>query len=104
VAFAVDRTVDAAVVVVRTIEPVVPNAITLVVVALEENIPVLNVKLFKSNVPFVNVVVFPVPVVKALPNVHAPPIPLNVTAPPKATPFVVTVLPVVVALNVVVPV
>ena len=44
------------------------------------------------------------PQFNALPSVHAPPTPSKVTAPPKATPLVVTVLPVVVALNVVVPV
>ena len=37
-------------------------------------------------------------------NAQAPPTPSNATGPPKATPLVVIVLPVVVALNVVVPV
>jgi hypothetical protein len=55
----------------------------------------------KLSVPFISwsVVQF-----DALPNAQTPPIPLKVTCPPKATPLVVTVLPVVVALNVVVPV
>ena len=42
--------------------------------------------------------------VKALPSVQYPPTPLNVTAPDNVVPLVVTVLPVVVALNVTVPV
>jgi len=54
------------------------------------------------NVPAVTVNVLLV--VNALPSVHPPPTPLNVTAPAIDTPFVVTVLPVVVALNVMVPV
>jgi hypothetical protein len=61
VASAIDKTVDAAVAVVRTIEPVVPKAIALVFELLELNIPVLNAKLFRSNVPFdkaVDTVVF----------------------------------------------
>ena len=81
-----------------------PNATLRVFVLLELNIPVVNVKLPKFNEPFVSVTVLVADVVKALPNVHAPATPLNVTEPPKATPLVVTVLPVVVALNVVVPV
>jgi len=51
VAVAIDRTVDPAVVVVVTIEPVVPNAIERVLVLDELNTPVLNVRLFRSNVP-----------------------------------------------------
>lgn len=43
-------------------------------------------------------------VAKALPSVQPPPRPLNVTAPEIVVPFVVTVLPVVVALNVIAPV
>jgi hypothetical protein len=43
-------------------------------------------------------------VVKALPSVQPPPIPLNATTPLIVVPFVVTVFPVVVALNVIVPV
>jgi hypothetical protein len=54
----------------------------------------------KLSVPFVNV---RVPQFKALPNDQPPPTPLKVTPAPKATPLVVTVFPVVVALNVVVP-
>jgi hypothetical protein len=65
VASAIDRTVVAAVVVVRTIDPVVPNAIALVLVLLEPNMPVLSVKLFRSNVPLVNVVVLVAPTVIA---------------------------------------
>ena len=42
--------------------------------------------------------------VSAEPSVQAPPTPLNVISAPNATPLVVTVLPVVVALKVVVPV
>jgi len=41
-------------------------------------------------------------VVKALPNVHAPPTPLKFTWPVIVTPFVVTVLPVLVDVNVIV--
>ena len=78
VASAIDKTVDAAVVVVRTIEPVVPNAITLVLVALEENKPVLSVKLFRFNVPFVNVAVLEEPIVNASCSWNVPPTPLNV--------------------------
>ena len=43
------------------------------------------------------------PTLILLPNVQPPPTPLKSTDPVNATPFVVTVLPVVVALNVVVP-
>jgi len=80
----------------------VPNAIVLVLELLETKSLVVSVKLFKSRVPLVNVVV--IVVVSADPKVHPPPTPLNVTAPPNETPLVVIVLPVVVALNVVVPV
>ena len=51
VAFAIDRTVDPAVVVVVTIEPVVPKATERVRLLDELNTPVLNVRLFRSNVP-----------------------------------------------------
>ena len=44
------------------------------------------------------------PIVKALPNVHAPPVPLNVMFPLIVVPLVVTVLPVVVDENVMLPV
>jgi hypothetical protein len=54
VAVAIDRTVDATVVVVRTIDPVVPKAIERVVLLDEINPPVVKVKLFRSNVPAVN--------------------------------------------------
>ena len=99
----IDNTVVAAVVCTNAILPD-PNATERVLPLLELNMPVVNVKLPKFNVPLVNVVVLVADVVNALPNVHAPPDPLNVTAPLKTTPLVVTVLPVVVALNVVVPV
>ena len=56
-----------------------------------------------SKVPFVIVSVL-VPQLNADPSVQPPPAPLKSTGPPNATPLVVTVLPVVVALNVVVPV
>jgi hypothetical protein len=68
------------------------------VVNLNEGVAVYPAKL---SVPFVNVRVVQT---KALPNAQLPPTPLKVTAPPKATPLVVTVFPVVVALNVVMPV
>lgn len=51
------RTVAPAVVVVTTIDPVLPNAMERVLLLVDENIPVDNVRLFKSNVPCVNVVV-----------------------------------------------
>jgi len=103
-------------VVVKLVEKPLLNAITL---AFEQTIiPALNVKFFvpdpvanlfvavqvfpfKSNVPFVSVIIV---AVKALPNAQLPPTPLKVTAEPKPTPLVVTMLPVVVELNVVVPV
>ena len=83
----------------------------------QTNVPPLNVKFFvpklvcnlfdvvqvfpfKSNVPFVNVIIVPD---NALPKDQLPPTPLKV-ATAIETPLVVTVLPVVVALNVVVPV
>ena len=64
VAVAIDKTKVEAVVV-RTIEPVVPNAIARVLVLVEDRIPVVSVKLFKSSVPIVSVVVEVVPVVSA---------------------------------------
>lgn len=51
VASAIDRTVDPAVVVVRTIEPVVPKAMERVFVLLELNMPVVKVKSFRFSVP-----------------------------------------------------
>ena len=53
----------------------------------------------KFNVPFVNVIIVPE---SALPKAHSPPMPLKVTVV-RVAPFVVTVLPVVVALKVVKP-
>ena len=44
------------------------------------------------------------PIVRALPNVHPPPTPLNAMPPLIVTPLVVTVLPVDVELNVIPPV
>jgi hypothetical protein len=67
------------------------------VVSLVESVVVYPAKL---NVPFVNVTSVPE---NALPKDQPPPTPLNVTPAPKLTPLVVTVLPVVVALNVVIP-
>jgi hypothetical protein len=61
------------------------------------NPPELNVPLFTA-IELVN------PVVSADPNVHAPPTPLKVSEPLRVVPLVVTVLPVVVALNVIAPV
>ena len=55
-----------------------------------------------SNVPAITVIIDDV--VSALPSVHRPPTPLNVTKAEIVTPFVVIVFPVVVALNVTVPV
>jgi hypothetical protein len=83
----------------------------------QTKIPPLNVKFFtpvpvtnlfdavqvfpsKFNIPLLSVKIVEV---KALPNVHAPPTPSNVTVV-RVEPFKVTVLPVVVALNVVKPV
>jgi hypothetical protein len=57
VAVFIDRTVTPAVVVVRTIEPVLPNAIARVLLPDAENMPVVKVKSFRFNVPFVSVVV-----------------------------------------------
>jgi hypothetical protein len=67
------------------------------VASLVESVAVYPAKL---NVPFVNVIMVPD---NALFKVHSPPTPLKVTDEPNATPLVVMVLPVVVALNVVVP-
>lgn len=100
VASAIDKTVDAAVVVVRTIEPVVPNAITLVLVALEENKPVLSVKLFRFNVPFVSVVVLNAETVMLSCSCQVPPTPLNVTGKFIVLLFVVMVFVPLVAPNV----
>ena len=70
-------------------------------VAVENLVEFVAVYPAKLSVPFVNVSVVQF---KALPSVHPPPTPLKVTAAPKATPLVVTVLPVFVVANVVVPV
>lgn len=61
----IDKTVVAAVVVVRTIEPVVPNAIERVVEPEAAKIPVESVKLFRSSDPLVSVVVLEEPTVIA---------------------------------------
>jgi len=57
-----------------------------------------------SKVPLLTIRVTDAPRLNALPSVQPPPTPLKSTDPVKLTPLVVTVLPVVVALNVVVPV
>ena len=64
---------------------------------------VVNAKLAVLTVPVLNVKVA-LPIVNALPNVHPPPAPLNRTLPNIVVPLVVTVLPVVVAEKVIVPV
>ena len=81
-----------------------PNVITRVFALLELNIPVIKLNPFKIKDPLVNVVVSVTPVVNALPRLHAPPTPLNVTGALIVTALVVIVLPVVVELNVMVPV
>ena len=65
VAIAISSTFAAPVVVVVTIEPVVPNAIERVLLLVERNLPVECVRLFKSNVPLVSVVVLVDPTVIA---------------------------------------
>jgi hypothetical protein len=82
----------------------VPNAIELVLVLLELNEPVLRSNPFKLREPLVNVVISVTPVVNVLPKLQAPPTPSNVINPLIVTPLVVTVLPVLVELNVTVPV
>ena len=65
VAVAINNTVDAAVVVVVTIDPVLPNAMERVLLLLEEKVPVLSVKPFKSSDPLVSVVILAEPTVIA---------------------------------------
>ena len=69
-------------------------------VAVVNLIEAVNVFPFKSTVPFVNV---RIEQDNALPSDQAPPTPLKTTVVPGEIPLVVIVLPVVVALNVVVP-
>jgi hypothetical protein len=69
-----------------------------------KNDPAVSVNVLRLSVPAVSVVLLVVPRVNALPSVHAPPVPLKVMSPFMVVPFVVTVLPVVVALNVIAPV
>lgn len=79
----------------------VPKAIVRMLALVLAKVGHVKVNVLRSSVPLVSVTA---PVVMALPSVQAPPTPSNVTAPPSATPLVVTVLPVVVAANVMVPV
>ena len=65
VAVAIDSTVAAAMLYVRETDPDVPNAIARVLVLVEDRIPVVSVKLFRSSVPLTSVVVELVPVVSA---------------------------------------
>jgi hypothetical protein len=81
-----------------------PNAIERVEVALELNTPVVRLNPFNDNEPAIRIVErLPAASVNELPSDQPPPAPLNVSGP-ILVPFVVTVLPVVVALNVVTPV
>jgi len=82
----------------------VPKAIVRVLALLELNAPIVSVNVLRLSVPLVSVSERDAVVVSALPSVHEPPTPLNVIFPDIITPFVVTVLPVVVALNVRLPV
>jgi hypothetical protein len=85
---------------------------------LQAKVPPLNVRFFvpvavvnlppavkvfpsKSNVPFVRM--FELRALTALPNFQPPPTPLKSIIPEKVAPLVVTVFPIVVALNMVVP-
>ena len=81
-----------------------PNIIERVLALFELNIPVVKLYPLRFNSPLVNVVVSVTPVLKALPKLHPPPTPSNVIEPFIVVPFVVIVLPVVVELNVIVPV
>ena len=100
---AIDNTVVPAVVCTSKIL-FAPNAIERTLVPAEANIPVVKVNPFKLNAPAVNVVVRVAPNVNALPKDQPPATPLNVIEQFNVVPFVVTVLPVVVELNVIVPV
>lgn len=55
VAVAISNTVDAAVAVLTTTDPVLPNAIERVLELLDENVPPVNVFPFRSNDPAVSV-------------------------------------------------
>ena len=73
VAVAISRTVAPAVVVVVTIDPVLPNAMERVLLLVDENTPVVSVRLFRSNVPRVNVVVSVEPNVRLFVRSWIPP-------------------------------
>jgi hypothetical protein len=80
-----------------------PRLILRVLVLDEIKLAAVIAKLAVEKLPFVAVML--VVTVKALPNVHPPPTPSNTTDPAvKVTPFVVTVLPEVVAAKVMSPV
>lgn len=66
--------------------------------------PAVSVNVLSDSVPWLSVAVRKEESVSALKSVHPPPAPLKVTLPFMVTPFVVTVLPVVVDVNVIVPV
>ena len=68
------------------------------------NRPAVSVNVPSDKVPLLSAISRRDDNVNALPSVHPPPTPLKVTLPFMVTPFVVTVLPVVVELNVIVPV
>ena len=103
VAVAMFNTVASAVVWLNTIL-FVPNAIERAVATDDENEPVVKLNPFRVRVPLFSVVVSVAPVLNALPKLHAPPTPSNVTGLLIVTPLVVTVLPVLVELNVTRPV
>ena len=103
VAVAKLNTVCAAVVCANTIL-FVPNVIARAAVPVEANIPVVKSNPFKFKVPLVNVVVRVTPVLNALPKLHAPATPSNVTGAFIVTPLVVMVLPLDIELNVMTPV
>jgi ABC-type tungstate transport system substrate-binding protein len=78
----------------------VPKATVLPPEPDDENNPTVNAYETRSSVPLVNVSVLVEPIAKALPSNQLPPTPFNVTEQASVVPFVVIVLPVVVALNV----
>jgi hypothetical protein len=84
----------------------VPRLSVLVRAPLDTNCPQTMLKLLVLNVPCKtdSATVTDGPTVRLLPNVQPPPAPLKVTVPVSVVPFVVTVLPVDVELNVVAPV
>jgi len=102
VAIAIDSTVVAAVVWANMIL-LDPNAIDLVLLFVDANIPVVKLNPPRANAPLVSVVVAVAAVLIFEFNVQPPPTPSKVTAPGNATAELI-VCPVVVELNVVVPV